>query len=153
MNVLLIVSAPESTKLSDNSATVQSERIQNAVRGLATIVSVSRWSLIVAEHPDIVRAIAVHLRPSLLHVTQRGAEPVLAKVSLAVLIGGGDEEIALARRVRNARIRVIPVASTGLAPTELLVEMESNDEISPSDAKALLTDTDYFLLFFRLLSP
>ena len=152
MNVLLVVSVLDLTNLVGESSSLRSEAVLDAVRGLATAVNDSDGILIAAENPNVIQAITPHLLPSRLRIIQRGAEPVLANVSVAVLIGGGTEEIALARRIRNARIRVIPVASTGLAPIDLLVEMETNDEISKPNAVELLSNTDYPALFKRLLS-
>ncbi len=152
MNVLLIVSAPTSPIDSNQGELREAEVIHEAVRELAAGINASDGTLIVADHPNIVAITSRLLPPSRLRIIQRGAEPVLAGVSVAVLIGGGEEEIALAKRVRNARIRVIPVASTGLAPVNFLVEMETNDEIDAADAIVLLTDTDYPALFKRLLS-
>jgi len=152
MNVLLIVSALDLTNLFGESSSLRSEGVLDAVRGLATAVNDSDGILIAVENQNVIQAITPHLLPSRLRIIQRGAEPVLANVSVAVLIGGGTEEIVLARRIRNARIRVIPVASTGLAPIDLLVEMETNDEISKPNVVELLSNTDYPALFKRLLS-
>lgn len=152
MNVLLVVSVLDLTNLVGESSSLRSEAVLDAVRGLATAVNDSDGILIAVENQNVIQAITPHLLPSRLRIIQRGAEPVLANVSVAVLIGGGTEEIALARRIRNARIRVIPVASTGLAPIDLLVEMETNDEISKPNAVELLSNTDYPALFKRLLS-
>jgi len=153
MNVLLIVSVPDPKRNPAWHATADVIAIREAVRGLAVAARSTGASIVVADHPAIVPLMASILPARQLHIIMRKAEPVLANVDRAFLVGGCDEELSMAWRVHLASIRVIPIASTGAAAAKMHADMSHNGEFTANEAIDLIQNHVYAPLFERYLSP
>lgn len=152
MNVLLIVSIPDPRHEPVWSATTDATTIREAVRGLAIAAKMTGRTLVVPDHLAIVTLIAAILPPAQLIVIHRNSFPVLRDVSLAVLIGGCDHELAMARRVMDDEVGVYPVASTGAAALTVWKELKSLKILDEDTARRLKDEPVYAWLFERLLS-
>ena len=152
MNVLLIVSIPDPRHEPAWSATTDVTSIREAVRGLAIAAKTTGRTLVVPDHLAIVTMIAEILPPAQLIVIHRNSFPVLRDVSLAILIGGCDHELAMARRVMDDEVGVYPGASTGAAALTLWEELEPLKILDEDTARRLKDKLVYAPLFEHLLS-
>ncbi len=152
MTVLLLCSVPDPRRDPAWYASPDEIFIREAVRGLAAAGKTNGMTLMVADHPAIVPLVTAILPASQVRVIQRGVDFVLSRISVAILIGGASEELRQTRQVRDANVRLIPVASTGGAAARLYEEMSAEGSISMRDAFALRSNRPYSIIFERLLS-
>lgn len=155
MNVLLLCSIPDPREHPEWAKDLDVIAIREAVRALAAVAMAGDASVVMLAQPAVEALMNVILPPGrVLVVDEDGMREAFSEAVDAVLIGGTDRELALAKAARTAGVMVFPIGSTGGAAEAACDEAFSDTRwgLEPEDLIVLSQSTVYAHVFEGVLS-
>lgn len=161
MVVLLIGGIPDAIVDFELRESAKPDLIVAALYALVVAVGAAGGALVVKRvdvetSPKFGEHLRAHLSPDRIRLVDGLSSPeALAGATHAMLIGGGEKDVEVARAARDAGVRVFPVATTCAGSDRVCTEAvhERTWGLSQDELIVLMFENAYDKLFPWLLSP